>query len=241
LHYHGCDGLLFKTFGWGRKFLLVRSCQSGSIAVAEGPVKATGGSYKSIFTANPTTVHVVLDDAISTTGALVWDWNGMRLVGVVPHGPAPEVTLNTGQNESHFLGITPRTGAVQSVALSGGLLGPVLDNTMGHRLAVGVYRATPGQPVTLAIYRGGWSVKRVSASGTTVTDVQFDPDGAPDSRTCSGLLCHVPNKWGLQYLDYTMHGCANGSTSCLPTRYSTCSSAPRPPPGDPSRFAQHSR
>jgi hypothetical protein len=144
---------------------------------APGHVEATGGNYKSIFTPNPTTVDVALDDAISTTGGLVWDWNGMRLVEVVPPGPTPKITLDTGENASYFLGVTPRTDAVQFVALSGGLLGPVLDDVAAHTYAVGVYRTMPGQLVTVAICPGSWSIRSVSTISATLAGARFDPSG----------------------------------------------------------------
>jgi len=156
-------------------------------AVASAKVEATGGNYKSIFTPDPTTVHVALEDAISATGGLVWDWNGMELAGSVPAGPTPAVTYDTVENGSYFLGTTPHTDAVQFVALSGGLLGPVLDDVDARRYAVGVYRAMPGQPVTVAIYPGDGSIERVSTTGATLTGARFDPSGQVYLITVSPL------------------------------------------------------
>jgi hypothetical protein len=138
-----------------------------------GSVEATGGSYRSVFTPVTSTVEVALTDAISVTGALVWDWQGMQSVGIVPPGPAPRVILSTSENDSYFLGLTPRTDDVQLVALSGGLLGPVVSGQ--GTFAVGVYRATRGEPVTVVIYPGDSRIEDVYVSGGVLTGESFDP------------------------------------------------------------------
>jgi hypothetical protein len=140
-----------------------------------GQIEAVGGNYKSVFTPVTSTVEVALSDAVAATGALVWDWDRMRPVGTVSPGPTPRVTLSTGENDSAFLGVTPRSDEVQLVALSGGLLGPI--ESAGNRYAVAVYRATRGEPVTVVIYPGEATVEDVYVSGGVLTDWQLEASG----------------------------------------------------------------
>ncbi|MGD2146234.1 MAG: beta-galactosidase [Anaerolineae bacterium] len=140
-----------------------------------GSVEAVGGNFRSVFTPVTSTVDVALSDAISATGALVWDWKGMEAVGTAPAGPAPRVTLSTGENDSYFLGLTPQTGEVQLVALSGGLLGPVVSGE--GTFVVGVYRATWGEPVTVVVYPGDSRIEDVYVSGGVLRTAALDPGG----------------------------------------------------------------
>jgi hypothetical protein len=156
-------------------------------ASAGGSVEAVGGNYRSLFTPVSTTVDLTLDEAISSTGALVWDWNHMQAAGTVPPGPNPELTLETGENGTYFLGLTPRSSEVQFVALSGGMLGSLLDDVPGHRLAVGVYRAVRGEPVTVAIYPGGWHISDIGIFGAALVETRFDPTGMVYLITVSPL------------------------------------------------------
>jgi hypothetical protein len=146
-------------------------------AIAASPVEVAGGNYRSVFTPHPSTVQVALDPGAASTGALVWDWNEMALAGIVPPGPSPEVTLNTVENGTYFLGVTPRIDAVQFVAVSGGLLGPIEHDVATHRLSVGIYRTEPGQSVTLAFSPGGWDIEMVSVRGAALVRSEFDPSG----------------------------------------------------------------
>ena len=66
-------------------------------------------------------------------------------------------------------------------------MGPVLNDVAARRYAAGVYRASPGRPVTLAIYPGGWSIAGVSVSGATLSGAQFDPSGQVYLVTVSPL------------------------------------------------------
>jgi hypothetical protein len=140
-----------------------------------GSVEAVGGNYRSVFTPLTSTVDVALSDAISTTGALVWDWNSMELVGTVPAGPAPRMTLYSGDKDSYLLGLTPRTDQMQLVALSGGLLGSVETAAGGY--AVGIYRTTRGEPVTIVIYPGVATVEDVYVSRGALTDWELEDTG----------------------------------------------------------------
>ena len=53
-------------------------------------------------------------------------------------------------------------------------LGRVLDDTAAHCLAVGLYRAMVGQPVTVAVSLGDWGVTNVSVSGATLSAAGYD-------------------------------------------------------------------
>jgi hypothetical protein len=141
-----------------------------------GPVEAVGGNYRNVFTPMSSTVHVALDPAESAAGAIVWDWTRMELAGIAAAGPAPAVTIQTGQDEAYFLGVTPRIVYPQFVALSGGLLGRVVD-AGDNRLAVAVYRTRPGRPVTVAVYLGPLRPAGASISGGTLESAGFDPSG----------------------------------------------------------------
>lgn len=155
--------------------------------IAAGSVEVTGGNYRSVFAPTAGTVDVALDDSISTTGALVWDWNGMRFIDNVPADPSPRLTFDIQPNTGYFLGLTPLTNKVQFVALSGGFLGPTLDGVTGHKYSVGVYRAKPGQPVTAVFYLGDWSAKGVSVSGGVLTEAGPDSSGEAYVATVSPL------------------------------------------------------
>jgi hypothetical protein len=144
---------------------------------ALGAVEVVGGNYRSVFTPQPETVQVSVDDDVAATGGLVWDWNGMEMVGVVPTGPSPAVTFDTEANGTYFLGVTPRIDAVQFVAVSGGLLGPVQHDVGEQRMSVGVYRTEPGRQVTLGFYLGAASVDSVSVDGASLVGTRVDPRG----------------------------------------------------------------
>lgn len=155
--------------------------------IAAGSVEVTGGNYRSVFAPTAGTVDVALDDSISTTGALVWDWNGMRFIDNVPADPSPRLTFDIQPNTGHFMGLTPLTNEVQFVALSGGFLGPTWDDVAENKYSVGVYHARPGQSVKVVFYLGDWSVKGVSVSGGVLTEAGLDPSGEAYVATVSPL------------------------------------------------------
>jgi hypothetical protein len=146
-------------------------------AIAGGSVEAAGGNYRSVFAPAAGTVSVALHDSISTTGALVWDWNSMRFMDNVLPNPSPRLTFDIQPNTGYFLGLTPLANRVQFVALSGGFLGPTLDDVPGGKYSVGAYRALPGKSVTVVFYLGGWGAKGVSVSGGVLTEAGHDPSG----------------------------------------------------------------
>jgi hypothetical protein len=128
---------------------------------ASGQVELAGDNYLSLFSPISQTVQVRYPPTM--TGALVWDWNAMDLVGPVPPGPQPELTVNAGANSAAFLSAFWPGDEPQLVAVSGASLARTAYGAGTFQVAL--YRAAPGMQVQVAVHTGGLPVLDTSVQG----------------------------------------------------------------------------
>jgi hypothetical protein len=140
---------------------------------ATGQVELAGDSHLSVFSPISQTVRVRYPPTM--TGALVWDWNAMELIGPVPPGPRPELTLNAGANSTAFLGTFSPTDEPQLVAVSGASLAHTAYGAGTFQVAL--YRAAPGMQVQVAVHTGGLPVLDVSIQGGGLDHGGYDLSG----------------------------------------------------------------
>jgi hypothetical protein len=107
---------------------------------ASGQVELAGENYVGLFSPISQTVQVRYPPTM--TGALVWDWNAMELVGPVPAAPQPELTVHVGANSTAFLGTFWPGNEPQLVAVSGASL--ARTGYGAGTFQVALYRAAPG-------------------------------------------------------------------------------------------------
>jgi hypothetical protein len=140
-----------------------------------GQVEVAGQSYLSVFSSVSQTVQVSYPPTM--TGALVWDWNAMDLVGPVPPGSQPELTLNAEMNSTAFLGTFWPGEEPQLVAVSGASLARTEYQPATETLAVALYRAVPGLQVQVAIHTGDFQVEDVTVRGGGLDHTGYDRSG----------------------------------------------------------------
>jgi hypothetical protein len=140
---------------------------------ADGQVELSGDNYLSLYSPSSQTVEVGY--APDMSGALVWDWNAMELVGPVPPGPQPQLTVNAGANSTTFLGTFWPDEEPQLVAVSGASLA---RTAFGNgKFQVAVYRAAPGMQVQVAVHTGGEPVLGTAVSGGGLDHADYDLSG----------------------------------------------------------------
>jgi len=140
---------------------------------ASGQVELAGDNYLSLFSPISQTVQVRYPPTM--TGALVWDWNAMDLVGPVPPGPQPELTVNATANSAAFLGAFWPGDEPQLVAVSGASLARTAYGAGTFQVAL--YRAAPGMQVQVAVHTGGLPVLDVSVQGGGLDNARYDLSG----------------------------------------------------------------
>jgi hypothetical protein len=140
---------------------------------APGLVELAGDNYLSLFSPISQTVQVRYPPTMS--GALVWDWIAMGLVGPVPPGPQPELTVHAAPNSTAFLGTFWPTDGPQLVAVSGASLARTAYEAGTFQVAL--YRAAPGMQVQVAIHCGGLPVLDVFFQGAGLDYAGYDRSG----------------------------------------------------------------
>ena len=140
---------------------------------ATGEVEATGDNYLSIFSPVSQTVHITYPPGM--TGALVWDWNAMELVGSVSSGSPPELILPVGENSTAFLSAFQPSDEPQLVAINGASLAKT-DFVLGS-FQIALYRAAPGMQIQVAIHPGDLPVLDVSVEGGGLDHTDYDSSG----------------------------------------------------------------
>ncbi|MCP4662201.1 MAG: DUF3604 domain-containing protein, partial [bacterium] len=146
-------------------------------ATAAKATESVAGSYQYVFTAEPTTVTVALDEGFGHTGALVWDWLSMEAVDVVQTGSGPAADISSGENTTFFLGFTPLNAGPQLVAFQGAYLHGQEVDPAAARLSAAFYRAAALQEVTVVIYPGASTDLEVAVHGGEVTGMSPDDSG----------------------------------------------------------------
>ncbi len=149
----------------------------GAQAVASssrvGSFEVYGASHKALFTSQAQTVELAFDGA-SQHGALVWDWLSMQGVGLIEKGGS-SISLQSQVEQTWYLNATPLGDEPAFVAVQGAQAGPVSWD--GDKLAIGLYRAKPGQPIALAVYPGRKAGRDFQATGASVERVEKDATG----------------------------------------------------------------
>jgi hypothetical protein len=140
---------------------------------ATGEVEAIGENYLGVFSPISQTVRITYPPTLS--GALVWDWSAMELVGSVPSGSAPELILPAGANSAAFLGTFWPGGEPQLVAVSGAPL--ARTNYAAGTFQVALYRAAPGMQVQVAIHTGGLPALEALVQGGGLDHAGYDVSG----------------------------------------------------------------
>jgi hypothetical protein len=140
---------------------------------APGSVELAGEDYLSLFTPISQTVQVRYPPTM--TSALVWDWNAMELVGPVPLGPRPALTLHAEANSTAFLGTFWPGDEPQVVALSGASLARTAYGAGTFQVAL--YRAAPGMQIQVAIDTGGLPVLDAFVQGGGLDHTSHDRSG----------------------------------------------------------------
>jgi hypothetical protein len=147
----------------------------GSAVTAEGEVEIAGDTHLNLFSPVSQTVQVRYPPTM--TGALVWDWNAMDLVGPVPPGPQPELALHADANSSAFLGTFVPGSGPQLVAVSGASLARSEYLSATNTFAVVLYRTVPGLQIQVAIHPGDLSVEEAAVEGGGLDHAGFDRSG----------------------------------------------------------------
>lgn len=140
---------------------------------ADGQVELTGDNYLALFSPLSQTVQVRYPSTM--TGALVWDWNAMEWVGLVPPGPQPELAVNAVANSTAFLGTFWPGDDPQLVAVSGASL--AWTDYAAGTFQVALYRAAPGMQVQVAVRTDGLPVLAVSVHGGGLDHAGYDLSG----------------------------------------------------------------
>ena len=143
-------------------------------AAGAGMFEVYGRSHKAVFTTAPRAIRVTFDPSTADSGAIVWDWLGMRSVAQIRAGGEPMASFATEAKGTYFLTATPTTTDPAFVAARGAHLGPIAWD--GSTLGVALYRTSPDEPVVVAVWPGSSDV-RFDATGATVQAVEDDESG----------------------------------------------------------------
>jgi hypothetical protein len=150
------------------------------IVSATGAVEAAGDNYLTVY--SPLSQTVLVGYAPEMSGALVWDWNAMEMVGPVPDDSQPGLALHLESNATAFLGTFwpdagPNGAGPQLVAVSGASLASTEYRLQPKTFAVALYRAVPGLQVQVAVHLGEMGLKEVRVQGGGLDHAGYERSG----------------------------------------------------------------